>query len=97
MENNPAPEPEKKKELKVYTFTRNLNPEEKNGKDILNQENNILNFSLNLYDKEISIIATKKILILNYLILYMKRILPQKLCKASISFFLFWKLKKYIQ
>ena len=64
MENNPAPEPEKKKGLKVYTFTRNLNPEEKNeetpGKDILNQENNILNFSLNLYDKEISIIATKK-------------------------------------
>ena len=64
MDNNSAPEPEKKKELKVYTFTRNLNPEEKNeetpGKDILNQENNILNFSLNLYDKEISIIATKK-------------------------------------
>ena len=64
MENNPAPEPEKKKGLKVYTFTRNLNPEENNeetpGKDKLNQENNFLNFSLTLYDKEISLVATKK-------------------------------------
>ena len=64
MDNNSAPEPEKKKELKVYTFTRNLNPEENNeetpGKDKLNQENNFLNFSLTLYDKEISLVATKK-------------------------------------
>lgn len=64
MENNSAPVPEKKKELKVYTFTRNLNPEENNeeikGKDLLNQENLLLNYSLNLYDKEISIIAQKK-------------------------------------
>ena len=64
MDNNSAPEPEKKKELKVYTFTRNLNPEENNeetpGKEKLNQENNFLNFSLTLYDKEISLVATKK-------------------------------------
>jgi len=64
MENNSAPEPEKKKELKVYSFTRNIipkeNDEETPGKDDSKHDENVINFSLNLYDKELSLIAKKE-------------------------------------
>lgn len=64
MENNSAPEPEKKKELKVYSFTRNIisneNDEETPGKDDLKLAGNTINFALTLYDKEISLVAQKE-------------------------------------
>ena len=67
MENNSAPEPEKKKELKAYSFTRiiaqndkveetPMKPKKENSK----QDGITLNFSLNLYDKEISLVAQKE-------------------------------------
>jgi len=64
MENNSAPEPEKKKELKVYSFTRNIisneNDDETPGKDDLKLAENTINFSLTLYDKEISLVSQKE-------------------------------------
>ena len=67
MENNSAPEPEKKKELKAYSFTRiitqndiveetPMKPKKENSK----QEGITLNFKMNLYDKEISLVAQKE-------------------------------------
>jgi hypothetical protein len=66
MENNSAPESEKKKELKVYSFTRNINiisnenADETPGKDDLKLSGNTINFALTLYDKEISLVAQKE-------------------------------------
>ena len=64
MENKSAPEPEKKKELKVYSFTRNIPPNEKDaetpGKDDSKINGCTLNLSLKLYDKEISLIAQRE-------------------------------------
>ena len=64
MENSSAPEPEKKKELKTYSFTRNIFSNEKDEETPGNNENknggNTLNLTLTLYDKEISLIAQKE-------------------------------------
>ena len=64
MENKSAPEPEKKKELKVYSFTRNIHINEKDdetpGKDDSKICGNTLNLSLKLYDIEISLIAQRE-------------------------------------
>ena len=67
MENNSAPEPEKKKELKVYSFTRIITPNDKveekptkPKKENSKQEGITLNFKMNLYDKEISLVAQKE-------------------------------------
>ena len=64
MENNSAQEPEKKEELKVYSFTRNIisneNDDETPGKDDLKLAENTINFSLTLYDKEISLVSQKE-------------------------------------
>lgn len=63
MENIPAPEVEKKKELKVYSFTRIINSknikEATTEKDGPNNEESTFNFKLNLLQNEISIIAKK--------------------------------------
>ena len=64
MENKSAPEPEKKKELKVYSFTRNIPLNEKDaetpGKDDPKINGCTLNLSLKLYDKEISLTAQRE-------------------------------------
>ena len=64
MENSSAPEPEKKKELKTYSFTRDIFSNEKDEETPGNNENknggNTLNLTLTLYDKEISLIAQKE-------------------------------------
>ena len=64
MENSSAPEPEKKKELKTFSFTRDISNKENDEKTPGNDENknggNILNLTLTLYDKEISLIAQKE-------------------------------------
>ena len=63
MENNSAPEPEKKKELKTFSFTRDISNKENDEKTPGNDENknggNILNLTLTLYDKEISLVAQR--------------------------------------
>ena len=63
MENRSAPEPEKKKELKTFSFTRDISNKENDEKTPGNDENknggNILNLTLTLYDKEISLVAQR--------------------------------------
>ena len=63
MENSSAPEPEKKKELKTFSFTRDISNKENDEKTPGNDENknggNILNLTLTLYDKEISLVAQR--------------------------------------
>lgn len=55
MDNISAPDPEKKKELKVYSFTRIIN--ETPEKDDSKPNESGFKFILTLYDKEISIVA----------------------------------------
>ena len=63
MENRSAPEPEKKKELKTFSFTRDISNKENDEKNPGNDENknggNTLNLTLTLYDKEISLVAQR--------------------------------------
>ena len=63
MENSSAPEPEKKKELKTFSFTRDISNKENDEKTPGNDENknggNIINLTLTLYDKEISLVAQR--------------------------------------
>jgi len=59
MEDNTTPDTEKKKELKSYSFTRNIPNNAKNG-EIQGKNELTLNLTLKLYDKEISLKAQKE-------------------------------------